>query len=415
MAHLDILGMVSTTGKDEGFGPSMTGGSPRGGGPDWTKLSIIVGGGAMVVLLVVTTVNVAVVWQGVGDVDRVPLVSTLDIPLSTDAPETFAPVDVEPVVERTTVLLVGSDSRAGLSDAELAAIGTGDHGVDLTDTIILLQIDPATDRAHLLSLPRDLWVEHCNGRAGRINAAHATGEAVLGEGMGPSCLVTTIETMTGIGIDHYIRIDFAGFVQAVDAIGGVTFHVEQALQDAAAGLDVEKGCVTFDGVKAIQFVRARTLDSDLGRIARQQRFANELVDEIASVGTLANPARLQRLVGSISGSLQTDDGLGAAQMLTLASSLRGLSGERMLTATLPVTDARIDGAAVLLPIGELAERAYAPFRATGEASDPTPEPYASQPSEAGTTATPADGGVDPYAPPEDGAGFAAADRGVVDC
>lgn len=356
-------GLMRTSGHPDDFGPTVSGGRPGSGGVRWLKVGLVLSSAVMAWALVVGTLNVAVVWRGVVGVQRVPITPATDIPVATDAPADFVPVDVDPITERTTILLVGSDSREGLSDAQLTAIGTTDHGSDLTDTIMLLQLDPVADSARMLSFPRDLWVEHCNGQPGRINAAFATGEAELGAGMGPSCLVTTVETMTDVGIDHYVRLDFAGFVQAVDAIGGVTFHVDEPLQDTEAGLDLEPGCVDFDGVTAIQFVRARGLDSDLGRVARQQRFATELLDQVASVGTLANPVQLQRTVGAITGALQTDEDLGAGQLLDLASSLTDLTGEGLQTATVPVADDRIAGQDVLVAIPDQAEAAYAPYRA----------------------------------------------------
>lgn len=379
---------MRTSGHD-GFGPSISGGRPGGGGVRWLRVGAAVASALIAVVVAVVSLNVAVFWQGVASVERVAIdPPPTALPLATDAPADFVPLDVDPVTERTTVLLVGSDSRDGLTDAQLAAIGTTDHGSDLTDTVILLQLDPVADTARMLSFPRDLWVEHCNGRPGRLNAASAAGEAVLGEGLGASCLVTTVETMTGVGIDHYVRLDFAGFVQAVDAVGGVTFHVDEPLYDERAGLDLAAGCVDFDGVTAIQFVRARGLDSDLGRVARQQRFATELLDQLASVGTLANPMQLQQVVGAVSGALQTDDELGAGALLDLASSLTDLTGEGLASATVPVVDERIAGDAVLVAVPDLAEAAYAPFRDAVAPAEPAPPGTAATPAVEPTTPTP---------------------------
>ncbi len=136
-------------------------------------------------------------------------------------------------------------------------------------------------------------------------------------------------------------------------------------------------------------------------MARQQRFATELVDQVASIGTLANPVQLQRLVGTISTSLQTDDALGAPQLFDLASSLSGLSADGLQTETLPVADDRIDGQAVLVPIPDLAEAAYTPFRDADHAVAQTGV------DEAPAEATPT-GGVPAEQAPVEGAPVAAA-------
>ena len=274
--------------------------------------------------------------------------------------------EVEEDAVRTNILVVGSDSRDGLTDEQLAAIGTEDSGTDLTDTIILLQIDPETDGAVMLSFPRDLLVERCDGTTGKINEAFFVGE-LQGEGRGPQCLVTTIQAMTRIEIDHYMRVNFAGFVEAVDAVGGVEFYLDEPIRDRFAGLDVPAGCVEFDGVTALQFVRARRIDSDFGRIARQQRFAKEMLDQAASVETLINPARVAGLIGSISEVIETDNDFGPGEMVDLISSVRNITSGRVDTRTVPGFTGRFgpDDASVVRPLEDQAEALYSAFR-TGD-------------------------------------------------
>lgn len=358
------------------FGPREAGGKPRSGGPDWIRvgflaLSIVlvfaVGMGGYYSYLI-WSANNAITGGLVLDGDGptfVPSPGADDEGLAV--PET---VDLE---DRQTILLIGSDSRDGLTDEQLRAIGTDPTGTDLTDTIILLQIDPNTDAAAMLSFPRDLLVERCDGSTGRINGAYFVGlQQAEQQGVaasehseyGAACLIDTIRALTGIHIDHYARVNFAGFVQAVDALGGVSFYVETDLRDRYSGLDVEAGCVDFDGVTAIQFVRARRIDSDFGRIARQQRFAREMVRKASSLGTLLNPVTVTNLVRSVSSSLETDAEFGVSEMADLASSISGISAGTVDGRTVPGygTTWGPEDASVVRMLEEEAEVLFTAFR-----------------------------------------------------
>ena len=348
------------------FGPTVAGGKPRNGGVDWLRFG-------MLVVSVVTAFAVFtggyyafILWraqQNIGDLDLVINTEggTSGFSAGDDADAPLELPSIEDLEDRTTILLVGSDSREGLSQEQLQAIGTDNTGTDLTDTIILLQIDPNTDAAAMLSFPRDLLVERCDGSTGRINQAFYIGEQ-QGEGRGAQCLIDTITALTRIHIDHYARVNFAGFVQAVDALGGVTFYIDEPLQDRYSGLDIPSGCVEFDGVTAIQFVRARRLDSDFGRIARQQRFAREMVNKATSVGTLLNPARVTSLVSSVSDSLETDRGFGAGQMIDLLNSVRGISSGAVDGRTVPGYNSKWGEADVVRLLEDEADALFRAFR-----------------------------------------------------
>lgn len=249
------------------------------------------------------------------------------------------------------VLVVGSDSRDGFTPEQLLELGTEAVDGRRTDTIFLLTIDGG--RAAMLSFPRDLFVTDCEGRQGRINAAFALG--------GPSCLVETVSAVSGIAIDHYVEVNLFGFVQIVDAVGGVPIFLDEPLQDAFAGVDLQAGCHVLDGTAAIGFVRARHVDSDLGRIARQQRFLRELAEEVVSPSTVVNLPRLFRVAGSAGRSLIADDGLGILQLAQLARAARGLAGAGLATYTVPANAANIGGAAVLVEEPSTARPLYASF------------------------------------------------------
>ena len=379
---------------DGRFGPPVQGGRPRAGGPDWRRIAgmLLV---SVVLLAFMGGAGIAgYTWWEITNIRTVPLPDQPErlpddvgggeapaAPEDQDGDGVVEPEE-EPLSETINVLLVGSDSREGLTRRELQALGTTDEGTDLTDTVIILQIDPVGDRAAMLSFPRDLLVERCDGTRGRINQAYFIGEEQR-EGGGAACLVQTVNDETGVYIDHYVRVSFAGFIEAVDAVGGVTFYVDEPLEDRFAGLDIPSGCVHFDGARALGFVRARRLDNggDYGRIARQQRFARELVRKATSLGTLANPGRLVPLIGSISDTLETDDELDPGVMLDIARSLRNLTAGNVGVYSVP-GEARegAGGAALVEAIEPDATRLYTRFRRgellPGEdgAPPPVPEP-----------------------------------------
>lgn len=250
------------------------------------------------------------------------------------------------------VLVVGSDTREGFSEAELQALGTEAVEGRRTDTIFLLAIEGGS--AAMLSFPRDLYVTGCDGTQGRINASYNAG--------GPGCLVQTVSGTTGIGIDHYVEVNLFGFTRIVDAVGGVPIYLDEPLVDRFAGVDLPAGCHLLDGRAAVGFVRARYVDSDLGRIARQQRFLKQLAAEVISPSTLVNVPRLLRVATAAGDTLRADDGLDLLDLLRVGRAARGLAGGGLATYTVPANAANVDGAEVLVPDAAAAEPLYASFR-----------------------------------------------------
>jgi LCP family protein required for cell wall assembly len=346
------------------YGPTVAFGKPRDGGPAWGRIAVLLTGALTAVAVLLAGGYASLLWWELQEIERNGVeIRPPDDGLAVAGGVSEGPAPpTDPVEERTTILLVGSDSREGLTDDQLGAIGTHESPGDLTDTIILLQIDPETDAAAMLSFPRDLVVTWCDGRRGRINRAYSVGEERR-PGSGPACLVDTIQDLTGIFVDHYVRVNFAGFVRAVDALGGVEFYVDAPLQDRYSGIDIEEpGCVRFDGVKALQFVRARRIDNDFGRIARQQRFAREMLAEATSVGTLANPGTVASLISSISDVLETDEEFGPSEMVDLLQSVRDISTGRVDGRTVPGHVGRLGDASVVYLDERPAEQLFAAFR-----------------------------------------------------
>jgi LCP family protein required for cell wall assembly len=213
------------------------------------------------------------------------------------------------------ILLVGSDSRDGLTRRQLGRIQTVEVPGRRTDTIMILHVSPDRPRPVMVSLPRDLRAT-VNGRTGKLNAAFAFG--------GPDLLVKTVEETTGLPINHYAEIDFAGFLEVVDALGGVTLcnRSGRRLDDPYANLHMGPGCQHMNGVKALAFVRARHVDSDFGRIGRQQEFLRAVLAELDRRGSLTGLPGLLHVADIATDHIRTDQGLSTGTAIGLARRLR---------------------------------------------------------------------------------------------
>jgi LCP family protein required for cell wall assembly len=243
------------------------------------------------------------------------------------------PADSETSSAGTNWLIVGSDSRANLTEEQRAELATGDDTSELTDTIMLLHTGsgPTT----LVSIPRDSVVNIPGHGRHKINSAYGRGGGA--DGKGPELLVRSIEGATGLHIDHYAEIGFTGFVSVVDAVGGVDLCVPEAIEDPKAALDIEAGCQTLDQATALGYVRTRaTASSDFGRVERQRAFLSALLDKVTSPATLLNPFRVVPLATGLSDSITVDDGDHLWHLAGLGLAMRGLSDG--ITTTVPVRD-----------------------------------------------------------------------------
>jgi LCP family protein required for cell wall assembly len=140
------------------------------------------------------------------------------------------------------VLVVGSDSRQGLTEEERIALATGSAGGERTDTIFVLSVDGGD--VGLLAFPRDLYVQRCDGSTGRINAAIQLG--------GADCLVQTVSELSGLAINHFVSVNFLGFRDIVEAVGGVEVCLDRPISDADAGIDLPAGCQRLGGADALR-------------------------------------------------------------------------------------------------------------------------------------------------------------------
>lgn len=279
-------------------------------------------------------------WQRIREIPRIELGTEL---ASTDD-------DAGPAGSAQNFLIVGTDSADGLPEDDPVRTGR-DAGVR-TDTLMLLRLDPADERASLLSIPRDLYVPIAGtGGRSRIN------NAIQG---GPARLVATITDALDIPVHHYVELDFQGFRELVDAIDGVPVYFERAVRDRNSGLaEVGPGCVVLDPVQALAYARARAFEyqnengrwrtdptGDLGRISRQQDFIRRALHRAFQRGA-RNPAVLADLVGVGTRAITIDGDLTPSDLLSLANRFRSFDPSNLATLTLPATDDVVGGAAVL--------------------------------------------------------------------
>ena len=253
-----------------------------------------------------------------------------------------------------TILAVAVDDRTGLTRAQQNAlhVGHGNYGAARTDTIMVIRIAPNGGGATAVSLPRDTWVDipAYTDTQGQQHAATQDRINTLLERGGPQLLTQVVESLTGMRIDHYISLNFAGFLTMVDAVGGVPMCIPKALKDASSGLDLAAGQQTLTGRQALAYVRARHIDSDFGRMQRQQRFLSSMAQRVASAGTLLNPLKLNGFIDAAMKSITTDETLGRDAIMNLAQRFRGLSLSKIRFLTVPISNgnANINGNSVVL-------------------------------------------------------------------
>ncbi|NUR09795.1 MAG: LCP family protein [Nocardioidaceae bacterium] len=230
----------------------------------------------------------------------------------------------------TTYLLVGSDSREGLTRKQQLAYGVGKAEGRRTDTIMLLHTGSGPNM--LMSIPRDSLVDVPGYGTTKINAAYAFG--------GPDLLVKTIEQNTGIRVDDYVEIGFAGFINAVDAVGGVQICPQQRMKDKLANLDIKKGCQEADGTVALGYARSRHTSGlgDIDRARHQREVVSAVGDKAVSPWTVINPVRYWRLAMAGSDSLAVGEDTGMIATMRFAYAMTRVNGKNGLTCGVPIAD-----------------------------------------------------------------------------
>ncbi|WP_405872123.1 LCP family protein [Streptomyces sp. NBC_00005] len=323
---------------DSGYNTGQVYGSPGGGGPGgggepgdlrprpnwrrrikWTAITLVT-------VLVVT--SVATYFWADSKLHR-------DVDLSTvlDRPEAG---------DGTNYLIVGSDSRAGLSDEQKKNLHTGSAEGKRTDSMMILHVGDSGDT--LISLPRDSNVTiptykgstsgktyQGTGRQTKLNAAYAED--------GPTLLVRTVEANMGLHIDHYVEIGFAGFANIVDAVGGVTIDIDKGFKDKDSGADFKSGKQTLNGEEALAFVRTRHAFAaqDLQRTKNQQKFLSALAHQVATPSTILNPFKLYPTMGAGLDSLTVDKDMSLWDLASMFWAMKGVSGGDGTSMNMPIS------------------------------------------------------------------------------
>lgn len=280
---------------------------------------LLAGFGVIVLLAGIAAIGVEVASRRVlGNVDRIPQVfAALD-----EAKRPQKPTGTDKTLN---VLLVGVDS--------------GDARDARSDAIMLVHVAADKRSAAFVSIPRDSWVAVPDRGPAAISSAYAAG--------GPTLLVRTVEQLTALRVDHFAVLDFAGFRDVTDAVGGADVRVRTATAGFPAGVH------HFDGEQAVRYIRQQA-GGDLARADRQQQVMKALLTEAGHIG-LQSPAKTLKLLESVAKTTSVDDSLSNGRMRSLALALRHLRPEQVDFLTAPVSPARAGQAGVRLD----------PVRATG--------------------------------------------------
>jgi LCP family protein required for cell wall assembly len=302
----------------------------RRGRPRYRRALTWAAGAASALVLLTSTAGYALLTHYEGRIPRVDAFRGID-----DSPQ-------RTTTEAENYLIVGSDSREGLTRAQTRTLHLGRAEGRRSDTMLLAHVSTQHDKVTLVSLPRDSLVEIPAHRTGdgetveaapdKLNAAYAYG--------GPQLTIRTVQNVTGIAIDHYVEVNFAGFIDVVDAVGTVDVCVPEAVSDPKTGLDLSAGHHDLDGRQSLAYVRSRSLDArgDLGRIERQQQFLGAMMREALSADVLLNPVRLTDFLDAALQTIRTDPGLERHDIVDLATRLRGLDPEHVQFVTVPIAD-----------------------------------------------------------------------------
>lgn len=238
------------------------------------------------------------------------------------------------------ILVLGSDTRAG-SNKKLG--GGTDDGSARSDTAMIIHVYQGHKKASVVSIPRDTLIDRprCTDTKGdthdaapgvMFNSAYTTG--------GAACAVKTVESLTGVRMDHYLEVDFSGFQKLIDQLGGVDITTTKDIDDPDSHLKLKAGEHTLNGKQALGLVRTRHGvgdGSDLGRIQLQQAFIKALVNQVKHIGLFSDGTKLYDLADTATKAVTTDSDLGSLNsLMSFANGLKGISASNMNMVTMPV-------------------------------------------------------------------------------
>jgi len=261
--------------------------------------------------------------------------------------EDFAEAFVEPRLERAeptgpkgpiNILVMGSDTRAGKGNNIDNETGLGER----SDTTILVHLSGDRKRAYGISIPRDSLVTRPDCKDTNGDVVPGAQDAIWNEAFnlaGPGCTISQFEQTTGVAVDHYVVVDFQGFQDMVDAVGGVPVCIPETVDDREHGIYLEAGTRDISGKEALSYVRQRYAvgdGSDIGRLKRQQAFMSSMANRVVSAGTLANPFTLFDFLDAATKSLTVDDGLGnLTKIARLGLQFRNIGLDKIQFSTIP--------------------------------------------------------------------------------
>ena len=281
----------------------------------------------------------------------VQAIVTDDTHIATATAVPTTPAAGTEIFKPENILLLGSDTRAGAANSAAGGTDASTNDVANSDTQMIAHISGDRQHVSVLSIPRDTMIpaptcKSWDSSTGKLSADnypvnpgdrwHINSAFSVG---GPQCSVRAIQDLTGLRIDRVIGIDFAGFQNMVDALGGVTLNVCGRIDDAELGVVVPAGGVqTIQGQQALSLVRARNVkgdtDSDLARIRRQQIVLSAILQQVTSAGTLLNPMKLDAFLQAFVSNTFTDN-VSIDDLVVLAQSFGNLSPSKVTFFTMP--------------------------------------------------------------------------------
>ncbi|MDT0455247.1 LCP family protein [Streptomyces sp. DSM 41527] len=263
------------------------------------------------------------------------------------------------------ILVMGSDSRAG-KNAEYGK----DEGGARSDTAMIVHVYKGRKKASVVSIPRDTMIKRpdCTTTDGKDapGARRAMFNTAFEVG-GPACSVKTVESISGVRMDHFVEVDFTGFKKLIDALGGVEVTTKKPIDDNNSHLHLPVGKHTLNGEQSLGLVRTRHGvpggdGSDLGRIQLQQTFIKALMNQVKNVGVLTNPTKLYDIADTATKAITTDTDLNSVSELTgLAKSLGGIGSDHIDMVTMPVTYDP-DNPARVVPLTKKSEQVWDALR-----------------------------------------------------
>ena len=240
------------------------------------------------------------------------------------------------------ILVMGSDGRTSKADCKLGGgcARTGVQAGSNADVQMVVHISADRSNATVMSIPRDTMtkVPACKDSSTGRSTAGYYGQINSALQYGPACQVATVHQLTGIPIDHFVKLDFSGVVKMSDAVGGVSVCVTDDVYDTYSHLKLSEGDHTLKGVAALEFVRSRHGfgdGSDLGRTISQHIFLGAMIRKFKSAGTLTDPSAVYDLADAATKALTVDDGLGTVKRLIgLATDVNKVPTKRMTFTTM---------------------------------------------------------------------------------